>query len=141
MRVTSWVFFLIGLGFLAVSFYILSQKISFWYTAQPATATVVAFEAQTGEDDYSELLHPVVRFNTAQGDSVRVIGPAGTMLPTFQLGQQLPLRYNPAYPRQVEFPDFLSRWGSILISAVLSGMGAIVLCVGLEFKLDNTRLV
>ena len=132
MRVTSWVFFLIGLGFVAASFYIVSQKISFWYSARTATATVVAFEDQSGEDDDSELLHPVARFRTTQGESVRVIGPAGTMLPTFQLGQQLTLHYDPAQPRQVEFPDFLSRWGAILLSAVIALMGAGALWASLD---------
>ena len=132
MRVTSWVFFLIGLAFLAVSFYVLSQKIYFRYTAQTATATVVDFEADAGGDDDSELPFPVVDFSTAQGELVRVSGPAGSILPTYQLGHQLKLRYNPAHPRQVEFPDFLSRWGAVLLGAVLGGMGTVASRVGLS---------
>lgn len=132
MRASSLAFTVIGLGLLAVAAYVLSQKVLFWYHAEVVTASVVAHKMEPADSDYATsamVEHPVLTFTAPNGQIVAVTGPGGSAVPDYEIGEQVRLRFNPEKPHQVEFPNFFSRWGALLLSAVLGFMGTVTLWV------------
>jgi len=119
----------LGLALLAPFAYCLTTKLWFWSQASTAPATVVALEIKGAADLRSRkpTLFPVVRFVTAQGQHLTATAPTGTNPPAYEAGQRVSIRYLPDNPQQVEMPDFFSRWGGILISAVFGLLGWAIL--------------
>ena len=121
----------VGLGFMTLCGYCLKRKIQFVQRAQTVAGTVVAFEMQAlnaSRNSYRRVAHPVARFSTATGQLVEADGPAGSLVPELRRGQQITLRYDPANPQNVEFPDVFSRWGGVMLAvgAAIFGAGCLL---------------
>lgn len=116
----------LGIALIGLFAYCLGQKLLRLTPMQTAEATVVALKPMGNSTDHyprKPPLFPVVRFRTAQGQSVTVTGPTGSRPAAYQIGQQVQLSYNPADPQQVELPDFFSQWGAILITSLFALLG------------------
>lgn len=136
MRAIRWFFIALGLGFMYPLALVLYVQVPFWYSAQTATATVVAMEALP---DYSRRnnrgkpsMAPIVRFVTVQGDSIQVNSLSGSNPPSFHMGEQIQLHYNPAKPSQIVLPTFFSRWGGLLVGSAFAGVGFLFFRAGLQ---------
>ena len=142
MRANSLVFAVIGLSLLAAAAYVLGQKVLFWYQAEVVTASVVGhrMESSDSENGYSTLVkHPVLAFTAPGGQVIEVLGPGGSAVPDYKVGEQVRLQFNPNKPNQVELPDFFSRWGALLLFAVLALMGTLTLWVVAVFDRSSRQ--
>ena len=138
------IFIALGLVLMRPLGLVLYVQVPFWYSAQTATATVVAMEALP---DYSSdnnrgnpAMAPIVRFVTAQGDSMRVNSLSGSYPPSFHEGEQIQLHYNPAKPSQIILPTFFGRWGGLLIGSAFAVLGALFFRAGLNPKHRKSKL-
>jgi len=71
---------------------------------------------------------PVIRFETAAGASVVATANRSAGRRTFQVGQTVPVLYDPANPQKLEVNRFWDRWAMV---AVALGTAAILLFAGL----------
>jgi hypothetical protein len=120
----------IGLSLLVPFAYCVGQKIMLWSVASTATATVIALKRGVSSNSHypsEPLLFPVVRFVTAEGQSLTVTSPSASIPQPYHVGQQVRVRYHPDHPQQVELTDFFSQWGAILITALFALLGGAAL--------------
>jgi hypothetical protein len=78
---------------------------------------------------------PVIRFETTAGASVVATANRSAGKRTFQVGQTVPVLYDPANPQKLEVNKFWDRWAMV---AVALGTAAVLLFIGLS-GLTNLR--
>jgi len=131
-------FCLVGLFFAAYGIRSLARTRRFAATASRARGVVVDVKtewfdlggtASTG----SWLRFPVVRYQTANGQSVTFKSRTGTMPSPYKVGRQVPVLYNPADPRDARIDTFVMTRllpGCLVVFGVLFfALGVVILLV------------
>jgi hypothetical protein len=90
----------------------LTKTRSFLATAAPAEAIVVGLPSRlrrvssgNGGSYPLRVFEPVVRFQTAQGQTIEARVEVGTPTPSAAINQTTPILYNPALPQQVRLAE------------------------------------
>jgi len=128
---------LFGLCFVAAATYAWSYMGRFIETAQEASGVVVEVVYEPGSRE--SRMHPVVRFKTIEGKEV--VGRSWQHYNS-EVGQKLPLLYDPRNPEHVEIGTLASarRW-QMIVTAICALFG-LVICfigIGLELGILNWR--
>ena len=122
----------VGCGFLVSALRIYLARTRFLATAQAATGTVVEVRGRgIGRNAVSV---PVLEFQPA-GDQVRRAESwMGSSFQRFEVGQAVPVRYDPADPGRAEVDTFAVLWGLTLLRAsygvLFLLMGSVALVLG-----------
>ena len=128
---------LFGLCFVAVAPYAWSYMGRFIKTAQEASGVVVEVVYEAGSQQ--RRMHPVVRFKTSEGKEV--VGRSRQHYNS-EVGQKLPLLYDPGDPEHVEIGTLSSarRWRMIVTTAcALFGVIICFIGIGLELGILDWR--
>jgi uncharacterized protein DUF3592 len=78
---------------------------------------------------------PVIRFETAAGASVVATANRGSSRSSYQVGQTIPVLYDPANPQKLEVNKFWDRWTMV---AVALGTAVVLLFIGLSGLTSRT---
>ncbi len=114
---------LAGLLLLGAALYLYLRQRQFLRRAREATGVVVALTQSPGEG--GSLQHPVVEFQTANGEVVEFESPVGQNPPAYQVGQRVPVLYDPGRPEAATIRSFVSLWLWCLVTGLL---GATLTC-------------
>ena len=126
-RFTVWggVCIAVGCGFLVSALRIYLARKRFLATAQAAAGTVV--EARVRGIGRNAVSVPILEFRSP-GDRVqRAESWMGSGFQRFEVGQAVPVRYDPADPGRAEVDTFAVLWGLALLRA---GYGVLFLLMG-----------
>jgi len=126
---------LFGLCFVAVAVYAWSYMGRFIDTAREASGVVVEVVYEPGSQ--KSAMHPVMRFKTTEGKEI-----TGRSWQHYnsEVGQMLPLLYDPSNPEHVEIGTLSSarRWRMVVTGAcVLVGLVTCFIGIGLELGVLN----
>ena len=135
MEVGNLLTVLFGLCFVAVAFYAWSYMGRFIDTAQETSGVVVEMVYEPGSQKSS--VHPVIRFKTTEGKEI--VGRSWQHYNS-EVGQKLPLLYDPGNPEHVEIGTLSSarRWRMIVTATcVLAGLVICFIGIGLELDILN----
>jgi len=130
----------LALFFVAYGLRTLIQARRFAATASHATGTVVdtttAWVDPDGRDPSDTtgawLRFPVVRYQTASGQTVTFRSRTGTQPSPYKVGQQVPVLYNPADPRDARIDTFVM---TRLLPGCLIAFGAFFFVLGIVILL------
>ncbi|GAB3835852.1 DUF3592 domain-containing protein [Hymenobacter jeollabukensis] len=89
-------FLLVGLFFLGMAWYMRRQQRARQLRGLPATATIIDFRPARS------LLLPRVRFTAADGRTVETNTDSGVRKGYYEVGQQVPVIYDPADPENTD---------------------------------------
>jgi Protein of unknown function (DUF3592) len=106
---------LVGCGFLATALRIYLERKRFLATAEPAAGTVI--EARVRGVGRNAESVPFFEFRTASGEVRRAESLMGSGFQGFEVGQAIPVRYDPADPARAEVDTFAVLWGLTLLRA------------------------
>jgi Protein of unknown function (DUF3592) len=116
-------------GFLLSALWIYLQRKRFLATSQPAAGTVLEIRVRgVGRNAMS---FPVFEFRTAEGAVQRAESLMGTGLQRFEVGQAVPVRYDPRDPDRAEVDSFAVLWGLALLRAGFALLFLIMGIIGL----------
>jgi hypothetical protein len=114
-KVWGVVCLLVGFGFLVSALQIYLRRIRFLAQAKPVTGTVV--EVQVRGIGRNAVVYPVFEFYTAEGALQRTESLMGSGFTSFEVGQAIKIRYDPANPGAAEVDSFAVLWGLVLLRA------------------------
>ncbi len=123
------VFLLLVLGVLFVvgGIWSLNNSIDKINKGVPVSAEVISMETKHGRKN-KIMYTPVVRFTTAKGDAISTQLDVSSSSPAYDIGQKVPVIYQPTEPTDVMLDTFFGKYG---ISLILAGMGAAAIFGGI----------
>jgi hypothetical protein len=124
MKIFVAVFGGIGLILLAIAGYLYTREQSFLSRAERVTGTVVDLDLSSGADSTSAYC-PVIEFTTKAGEPVRYYGNVCSNPPSYDIGAQVEVLYDPQDIQSVQMTGF---WDNYTVVVVLS-------CIGVPFLL------
>ncbi|MEY4744400.1 MAG: hypothetical protein RL272_345 [Candidatus Parcubacteria bacterium] len=130
------VFFVVGLGALAIAVWLAMDTRSFVAGAARTQGTVIAVEAGSSGGDSSPTYHPTVRFTDAGGKEVTFTSSTGTNPPSHREGDSVTVLYEPGRPQHAEIDSFVDIWLAPLIAGVF---GVVFPLVGLAAMAGGLR--
>jgi hypothetical protein len=108
MKTFGWIFFGIGLALLAIALIAAGLAISFRMGAEKVNGTVIENELRHYSDGNSYC--PVVRFTTRLGQPYTHFSDVCSWPPSFEVGQQVTIYYDPKNPNSSQLDSFLGVW-------------------------------
>lgn len=106
---------LVGCGFLVSALRIYARRRRFLSRAEPAVGTVTEVRIQgVGRNAMSI---PSFEFRTTDGTVRRAESLMGSGFQGFEIGETLPVQYDPADPTKAEVDSFAVLWGLALLRA------------------------
>ena len=124
MKIFVAVFGGMGLILLAIAGYLYVKEQSFLSRAETVTGTVVDLDLSSDADNTNTYC-PVVEFTTKAGEPVRYYGSVCSNPPSYDIGAQVEVLYDPQDITSVQMTGF---WGNYTGAVVLS-------CIGVPFLL------
>ena len=117
------IFLVVGLFFLGIGWYIRRQQQARQLRGKPATATIIAFKPARS------LLLPRVHFTAADGRSVETNTESGVKKGYYEVGQQVPVIYDPADPENADLAGAPPEGTTMLmlLGLVFAGVGVLQL--------------
>lgn len=125
MKAWGVICIVVGCGFLASTLRIYARRRKFLAGAEKATGTVTGVRVQgIGRNAVSI---PSFELRTADGTVRRAESLMGSGFQGFEIGETLPVQYDPADPTKAEVDSFAVLWGLALLRA---GFALIFLLMG-----------
>ena len=140
------IFFIVGTIFsgigalflaLGIFFYVDSQR--FTTESVPTQGVVVDTILSTSTETSgrrTEVSYPVVRFGTAEGDTLVFKSGTGRYPPKYRVGDVVAVRYRPESPGKARIDDASSL---LMLPLIFGGMGGLFFVMGWVFILVNLR--
>jgi hypothetical protein len=124
MKIFVAVFGGLGVLMLAIAGYLYVKEQGFLTRAQTATGTVVDLDLSSGGDNTSSFC-PVIEFTTKAGEPVRYYGNVCSNPPSYDIGEQVEVLYDPQDIRKVQMTGFWSQYTGVVVLS----------CIGVPFLL------
>ncbi|MBB4802442.1 hypothetical protein HNP37_002515 [Flavobacterium nitrogenifigens] len=121
----NYVFSLIGAGLLAGAIYLYVDKQAFLEKAETTQGTVIEMIPKRSKD--STTYSPVVSFITKSGQTITYTSSVSSNPPSYDVGENVEIFYDPANPNDAEINGFVSLWLGVLI---LGGIGIVFFLIG-----------
>jgi len=131
LKIVGIAFSGIGALFLALGIFFYIDGKSFkkeTVTARGLVVDELISNASTTSGHLTSTHYPIVRFGTADGDTVVFKGHLGSYPPKYFKGQAVTVRYRPENPQKARINDDT---GLLILTAIFSGMGGLFLLIGL----------
>jgi hypothetical protein len=119
----------VTLGVLALVWAVLAFLVQRRFLSKAVRTTGVVEGLNVDRTSKGTTYTPVIRFETAAGASVVATANRSAGKRTFQVGQTVPVLYDPANPQKLEVNKFWDRWAMV---AVALGTAAVLLFIGLS---------
>ena len=139
VRIVRTVFGLVGIGLLVGALIAVQHTRSFLADAVSAPGTVQDLVARSSTDSdghSSTTFAPVVRFTTAQGESVTFFSSTSSYPPAYRVGESVEVLYRADDPGQARIHDWFSLWG---LATILGGLGTVFTAVAVGLLLVGRR--
>lgn len=108
MRTFGWIFFSLGMLFLAIAAGAWLFGAIFRMQAEQATGTVIDVPVRHYADGNAYC--PVVRFRARQGGTYTHYSDICSWPPSYEVGQEVRIYYDPQNPERVQMEDFFGTW-------------------------------
>lgn len=122
----------VGCGFLVSALRIYLARRRFLATSEPAAGIVIEARVRGVGRNIESV--PLFELRTAAGEVRRAGSLMGSGFQRFEVGQAIPVRYDPANPERAEVDTFAVLWGLALLRAgyalLFVLMGSIALILG-----------
>ncbi|GAB2879421.1 hypothetical protein GCM10027046_04210 [Uliginosibacterium flavum] len=125
LKIFQYIFGGIGAVILIIALIWFANTRSFLSEAQRASGVIL--ELVASESDDSTVYHPVVGYQTPDGENRFFKSSAGSNPPAYDEGEEVEVLYSPAKPDDARINSFFSLWGGPLI---VGGLGLIFFAVG-----------
>jgi hypothetical protein len=124
MKIFVAVFGGIGVILLAIAGIVYVREQSFLSRAETATGTVVDLDLSSSSDGGSAYC-PVIEFKTKAGEPVRYYGNVCSSPPSYNIGDQVEVLYDPQEITHVQMAGFWSQYTGVVVLS----------CIGVPFLL------
>ena len=124
MKIFIAVFGAAGLLMLAIAGFLFTKEQSFLARAETVTGTVVDLDLSSSSDNGSAYC-PVIEFDTKAGEPVRYYGNVCSNPPSYDIGDQVDVLYDPQNIRTVQMTGFWSQYTGVIVLS----------CIGTPFLL------
>lgn len=146
------IFTLVGAGFLLVAIIIAANSMSFLAGAERTDGIVVDLTERTSTNRDSDghrrrrtTWYPTVEFTTTDGETVSFDESTGSNPPASDVGDEVPVAYDPDHPSDARVATFGSLYLLPLIfggvGVVFTPIGAVLLIVGIRKRSSQARLL
>ena len=112
------IFTFIGIAFLVGAVFAYRYTKNFLDNAETAQGVVTELTFKRSKSGGS--YYPTVRFTAKDGTTYTATSTSGSRPPSYEVGEAVQIRYNPANPTDIEMPGFFDTWG---LTLVLGGVG------------------
>jgi hypothetical protein len=111
----------LGVGCLLLAAWLAYRTLNFSGDALPATGEVVSYR-EIPDGDTTRYI-PRIRFVTATGDIITTSGQLATGSKRFEIGEKVPMVYDPREPMHARVALFMDNWLGPLIASVIGAVG------------------
>ncbi|MDP5240807.1 DUF3592 domain-containing protein [Uliginosibacterium sp. 31-16] len=125
LKIFQYIFGGIGAVTLIIALILFANTRSFLSEAQRAPGVIL--ELVASESDDSTVYHPVVGYQTPDGENRFFQSSVGSNPPAYEEGEKVEVLYSPSKPDDARINSFFSLWGGALI---VGGLGSIFFAVG-----------
>jgi preprotein translocase subunit SecG len=109
--------------FLALGASCYSRAVRFKKTAVEAQGSVIELkEDRSGGTDSHTVYYPIIRFADKAGQEHTLYSSAGSYPPAYEVGERVPVLYDPANPKEAKINSFTGLWLWPLILGILGGL-------------------
>ena len=125
---------LIGIGLVpgGIGAFAFFRTLRFLRTAQTTSGVVNEVIFMPVSDGH--IYRPRITFTTQTGETVALTSVLDSSRQEFQVGQQVPVIYDPSHPSRARLRSFPSLW---LVSLIFGGVGAFPFILGLILMIFN----
>jgi uncharacterized protein DUF3592 len=116
------------LGVLALIWAVLAYLVQQRFLNRAVRTTGVVESLEVQRTSKSTVYFPIIRFATAAGASVTARGNRGSSGHPYQVGQTLPVLYDPDHPDKLEVDKFWTRWAMVALAV---GIALVLFIVGI----------
>ena len=115
LRILGFIFIVLGLGLLLISFNYYEQATVFIQRTVITTGTIVSYEIDraVSDEDLSTPVknyYPVISFETVKGKKITFKSKSTYNPAQYKVGDQLSVRYNPKNPQEAEVFSVYALW-------------------------------
>lgn len=123
--VVGVLFGLAGLALLPWGIWQISRERTTTRQAQRTTGVVVDHEQRSTFDGV--LLHPIVQYQTANGQPITFVSAVGTSPPLHKVGQRVTVLYDPQQPHEARIRSGVLQYGAA-VGIIFAGCFLLLLC-------------
>ncbi len=123
--IVGTIFSCVGVGLLALTFYLYTQQVNFMKQAIPAQGTVSDLSLG-GEDN--DVYFPSITFKSKEGELIHFTSNVGSNPPSHRVGETVEILYDPSDPNKAQINDTFELWLAPIITGFI---GAIFTLIGL----------
>lgn len=120
------IFLLIGLGLLGGAGYLVLDTRGDIARAETAAGSVIDLIGER-DSDGGTVYYPRVRYVTRSGETVEFTAAVGSSPPSFDVGEEVSVLYDPAAPEEARIDTFFQLWFGAVI---LGGIGLVFTLIG-----------
>lgn len=112
-----------GLALLAAAFFFYQQSAEFVSRAFPVEGVVIAYDQSHPSGAEGVVAPaPVILFQTPRGEAHRFRAQPYTTWLSFEIGDRVPVLYDPRDPRDARLDSFWQLWAGTIAAAALGGL-------------------
>ena len=128
----NYVFSIIGACLLAGAIYLYIDKQAFLEKAETAQGTVIEMIPKRSKD--STTYSPVVSFTTKSGQQINYTSSTSSNPPSYDVGENVQIFYDPANPNDAEINGFFSLWLGVIILGFIGIVFFLIGSLGVLFR-------
>lgn len=133
------IFTLVGTVFLIVGIAVGASTMSFLDSAERTDGTVIELTERTSTDSdgsSSTAWYPTIEFTTPYGETISFVGSTGSNPPAHDVGDEVPVAYDPDNPSDAKLSAFLSLY---LLPLIFGGIGVVFTPIGIGLLVVGIR--
>lgn len=128
----NYVFSIIGASLLAGATYLYVNKQAFLEKAETTQGTVIEMIPKRSKD--STTYSPVVSFTTKAGQEITYTSSTSSNPPSYDVGENVEIFYDPANPNDAEINGFFSLWLGVIILGFIGIVFFLIGSLGVLFR-------
>ncbi|WJS94153.1 DUF3592 domain-containing protein [Flavobacterium johnsoniae] len=128
----NYVFSIIGACLLAGAIYLYIDKQAFLEKAETTQGTVIEMIPKRSKD--STTYSPVVSFTTKSGQEIAYTSSTSSNPPSYNVGENVQIFYDPANPNKAEINGFFSLWLGVIILGFIGIVFFLIGSLGVLFR-------
>lgn len=128
----NYVFSIIGACLLVGAIYLYINKQAFLEKAETTQGTVVEMIPKRSKD--STTYSPVISFTTKTGQQITYTSSVSSNPPSYEVGENVQIFYDPADPKDAEINGFFSLWLGVIILGFVGIVFFLIGSLGVLFR-------
>ena len=133
LKTIKYVFLIAGIGMLIGTLITFKSTYEFLKISVASQGTIVKLIASrsTSSSGNSTVYRPVVQFIDQNGNQVEFVSSTGSNPPSYKIGEEVEVLYNPESPNEAKIKGFFTLWGGITVLGILgiafSSVGGLII--------------